>query len=62
MHFLDEKRSALVTEAYLEQSRTTNNNNNNNNNNNEFILAYPFYIKLALCPKIIYIQKRNTIQ
>ena len=59
MHFLDEKRSALVTQAYLEQSRTTN---NNNNNNNEFILAYPFYIKLALCPKIIYIQKRNTIQ
>ena len=29
-------------------------NNNNNNNNNEFISAYPFYMKLALRPKIIY--------
>ena len=36
-----------------------NDNNNNNNNNNEFIMkfpAYAFYMKLALCPKIIYTQ------
>ena len=30
----------------------------NNNNNNEFILAYPFYMKLALHPKIIYTKKK----
>ena len=29
-------------------------NNNDNNNNNEFVSAYPFYMKLALRPKIIY--------
>ena len=34
------------------------NNNNNNNNNNEFIPAYPFYMKLALRPKIIYTKKK----
>ena len=33
-------------------------NNNNNNNNNEFISAYPFYMKLALRPKIIYAKKK----
>ena len=32
--------------------------NNNDNNNNEFISAYPFYMKLALRPKIIYTKKK----
>ena len=30
----------------------------NNNNNNEFISAYPFYMNLTLCPKIIYTKKK----
>ena len=30
----------------------------NNNNNNKFISAYPFYMKLALRPKIIYTKKK----
>ena len=33
-----------------------------NDNDNEFISAYPFYMKLALRPKIIYTKKRNAIQ
>ena len=44
------------------KERTSNNNNNNNDddddNNNEFISAYPFYLKLALRPKIIYTKKK----
>ena len=35
-----------------------NNNNNNNNNNNKCIPAYPFYMKLALRPKIINTKKK----
>ena len=34
---------------------------NDNDDDNEFILAYPFYMKLALRPKIIY-TKKNTVQ
>ena len=49
-------------QVYLENTCThnSNNNDNNDNNNNEFILAYPFYMKFVLCPKIMY-KKRNTI-
>ena len=52
-------------QVYLENicthnSNNNDNNDNNDNDNNEFILEYSFYIKFALCPKIIY-KKRNTI-
>ena len=33
-------------------------NDNNDDNDNEFISAYPFYMKLALLPKIIYTKKK----
>ena len=32
--------------------------NDNDDNDNEFISAYPFYMKLALRPKIIYTKKK----
>ena len=32
-------------------------NDDNDDNDNEFISAYPFYMKLALRPKIIYTKK-----
>ena len=41
-------------------SNNNDNNDNDDNDNNEFILEYSFYMKFALCPKIIY-KKRNTI-
>ena len=44
-------------------NNNNNNNNSNNNNNNDDDnnnnLAYPFYVKLALRPKIIYIKKEK---
>ena len=33
-------------------------NDDNDDNDNEFISAYPFYMKLALRPKIIYTKKK----
>ena len=33
-------------------------NDNDDDNDNEFISAYPFYMKLALRPKIIYTKKK----
>ena len=33
-------------------------NDNDDDNDNEFFSAYPFYMKLALCPKIIYTKKK----
>ena len=41
-------------------SNNNDNNDNDDNDNNEFILEYSFYMKFALCPKIIY-KKRNTL-
>ena len=43
------KPSKFIT--YLDMS------DNDNDNDNEFISAYPFYMKLALRPKIIYTKK-----
>ena len=39
-------------------NNNNSNNNNDNNNNNKCISAYPFYMKLALCPKIICTKKK----
>ena len=43
------KPSKFIT--YLDMS------DHDNDNDNEFISAYPFYMKLALRPKIIYTKK-----
>ena len=42
----------------VNNNNNNNNNDDDNNNNNEFISAYPFYIELALRPKVIYTKKK----
>ena len=42
-------------------SITSGTYNDNDDNDNEFISAYPFQMKLALRPKIIYTKKKYCI-
>ena len=57
-NFVSLKVSSAKVDEILHEKEISYNNNNNNNNNNEFISAYPFYMKLALRPKIIYTKKK----
>ena len=59
LHNIKQKKM-FIPHVFMFAYEISSSCNNNNNNNNEFIPAYPFYMKLALRPKIIYTKRKYS--